>query len=96
MGEDHLPWSQLQAEREEQQPEKIKGVVSPKDFEEVEVEPGKKFFMGKTMTSGEKKEYSQLLANYTDVFAWAPTDLRGIPAGLGEHQIDLVEGATPV
>ena len=30
------------------------------------------------------------------MFAWSPTDLQGIPADLGEHHIDLVEGALPV
>jgi hypothetical protein len=36
------------------------------------------------------------LKDYSDDFAWAPTDLEGIPAELGEHTIDLQEGAVPV
>ena len=95
-GSDPVSWSQARMYPEEQEPEKVKGVVSPKDYEEFEVGTGKKFFIGKTMNPEEKKEYGLLLASYSDVFAWAPTDLRGIPAELGEHQIDLVEGATPV
>ena len=93
---DPVSWNQACMYPEEQEPEKVKGVVSPKDFKEFEVELGKKFFIGKTMCPEEKKEYGLLLASYTDVFAWARTYLRGIPAELGEHQIDLVEGATPV
>ena len=95
-GTDPVSWSRVPLYPEEQEPEKVKGVVSPKDFEELEVGTGKKFFIGKTMSPEEKKEYGRLLASYADVFAWAPTDLRGIPAELGEHQIDLVDGATPV
>jgi hypothetical protein len=36
------------------------------------------------------------LKDYSDVFAWSSTDLEGIPAELGEHTIDLQEGAVPV
>jgi hypothetical protein len=36
------------------------------------------------------------LKDYSDVFAWTPTDLEGIPSELGEHTIDLQEGAVPV
>jgi hypothetical protein len=41
-------------------------------------------------------EYARILKDYFDVFAWTPTDLEGIPAELGEHAIDLQEGAVPV
>jgi hypothetical protein len=36
------------------------------------------------------------LKDYSNIFAWAPTDLEGILAELGEHTIDLQEGAVPV
>lgn len=74
-----LPWGDLWEVPEEGEPERIKGVVSPKDFDEVEVAPGKKFFMGKTLSPREKEEYGALLSGFADVFAWATTDLRGIP-----------------
>ena len=48
------------------------------------------------MSAPEKAKYKKLLEEYLDVFAWAPSDLSGIPAELEEHRIDLVEGAVPV
>lgn len=91
-----LDWGKLRDEPIEQEPERIKSIVSPKDFEEVEIQPGRKFFMGKTLTPEEKPGYAQLLSEFRDVSAWSPSDLRGIPSKLGEHQIDLIPGATPV
>ena len=36
------------------------------------------------------------MKEYSDVFAWTPLDLRGIPPHLGEHHMNLVEGSVPV
>jgi len=62
----------------------------------VEVESGKSFYLGKTLSRNEKRSYVRLLKKYMDVFAWTSTDLTGIPLNLGEHRIDLIEGAVPV
>jgi hypothetical protein len=61
-----------------------------------EVEQGKTFYISKDIKGEERAEYARILKDYSDVFAWAPTDLEGIPAELGEHSIDLQEGAVPV
>ena len=45
------------------------------------------------MDEKEREDYVNLLKKFLDVFAWNPTDLQGIPADLGEHHIDLVDGA---
>ena len=34
----------------------------------------------------------ELLREYLDVFAWIPSDLKGISPKLGAHHINLVEG----
>lgn len=76
--------------------EPIKTVVSPDDYEEVKVAEGKFFFLGKQLSDQERTKYLALLTEYDDVFAWQPSDLVEIPPELGEHHIDLMEGATPV
>ena len=37
-----------------------------------------------------------VLKEFSDVFAWMPSDLTGIPLKLGEHRIDLMDGSIPV
>ena len=62
----------------------------------MEVEAGKTFYLGRTLDEEEKSAYSKLLKEFAHVFAWSPSDLTGIPSTLGEHQIDLVNGAAPI
>ena len=62
----------------------------------MEVEAGKTFYLGRTLDEKEKLAYSKLLKEFADVFAWSPSNLTGIPSTLGEHQIDLVNGAAPI
>ena len=45
------------------------------------------------MSWKEKEDYVELLKEYFDVFGWTPSDLQGIPPDLGEHHIDLIDGA---
>jgi hypothetical protein len=81
---------------EEVYPEKIKTVVSPTDYGKEEGEQGKTFYISNDIKGEERVEYARILKDYSDVFAWTPTDLEGIFAELGEHAIDLQEGAVPV
>jgi len=76
--------------------EPIKTLVSPDDYEEVKVADGKTFFLDKQLSKHERAEYLTLLVEFDDVFAWLPSDLVGIPPKLGEHHIDLMEGARSV
>ena len=48
------------------------------------------------MSWKEKEDYVELLKEYSDVFAWAPSDLQGIPPDLEKHHIDLIDGAVSV
>ena len=48
------------------------------------------------MSRKEKEGYMGLLRKYSDVFAWVPLDLRGIPPDLEEHHIDFIDGAIPI
>jgi hypothetical protein len=91
-----VEWGGLLSNPEEVYPKKIKTVVSPMDYGKEEVEQGKTFYISNDIKGEERAEYAQILKDYFDVFAWAPTDLEGIPAELGEHTIDLQEGAVPV
>ena len=81
---------------EESEPDPVKNIVSPTDYEKMEVEAGKTFYLGRTLDEEEKSAYSKLLKEFADVFAWSPSDLIGIPSTLGEHQIDLVNRAAPI
>jgi hypothetical protein len=89
-------WGGLLSDPEEAYLEKIKTVVSSTDYEKEEVERGKTFYISNDIKGEERAEYAGILKEYFDVFAWAPTDLEGIPAKLGEHSIDFQEGAVPV
>jgi hypothetical protein len=91
-----VEWGGLLSDPKEVYPEKIKTVVSPTDYGKEEVEQGKTFYISNDIKGEERAEYARILKDYSDVFAWAPTDLEGIPAELGEHTIDLQEGAVPV
>jgi hypothetical protein len=91
-----VEWGGLLSDLEDAYPEKIKIVVSPTDHGKEEVEQGKTFYISNDIKGEEQAEYARILKDYSDVFAWAPTDLEGIPAELGEHSIDLQEGAVPV
>lgn len=49
-GKGTLPWGDYREVSKESESERIKGVVSPKDFNEIEVDSGKKFFIGKALS----------------------------------------------
>ena len=89
-------WSEIWERSEESEPDPVKNIVSPTDYEKMEVEAGKTFYLGKTLNEEERTAYSKLLKEFVDIFAWSPSNLTGIPSTLGEHQIDLVNGAAPV
>jgi hypothetical protein len=72
-------WGGLLSDPEEAYPEKIKTVVSPTDYGKEEVEQGKSFYISNDIKGEERAEYARILKEYSDVFAWAPTDLEGIP-----------------
>ena len=91
-----VPWSNIRARMEESNPEWIKSIVSVTDYDITEVETEKTFYLGRTLSVKEKQKYVKLLREYSDVFAWTPTDLKGISPKRGKHHIDLVKGAVPV
>ena len=62
----------------------------------MEVGEDKVFYHGKGLTTEEKAEYKVLLQEFSDVFAWKPSDLKGIPSELGEHHIELNDDFVPV
>lgn len=42
------------------------------------------------------QQATSLFLEYKDVFAWSYKDLKGITLELGEHKINLIEGAKPI
>ena len=92
----NLKWSPIREEGEERHPDQVKGIVNPLDYEKVEVELGRTFLMRKSMSKTERESYVTLLKEYSDVFAWSPEDLQGIPPELGQHHIDLMDGTSPI
>ena len=62
----------------------------------MEVAKGNIFYLGKSVSGIERTEYLTLLKDFSDVFAWMPSDLKGILLELEEHHINLVDGSVPV
>ena len=91
-----LPWSEIRTQPEEGDPDRIKSIVNPTDYSKVETKEGKAFYLTNALDSKDRQSYVSLLSEFSDVFAWSPLDLTGISPRLGEHRIDLVEGAVPV
>jgi hypothetical protein len=85
MRAEDVEWGGLLSDSEEVYLEKIKTVVSPTDYGKEEVEQGKTFYISNDINGEERAEYARILKDYSNVFAWSPTDLEGIPAKLGEH-----------
>ena len=83
-------------EPEEDNPGRIKGIVNPTDYSKVETKEGKAFYLANTLDDNDKQSYVSRLSEFSNVFAWSPSDLTGISPKLGEHRIDLVEGAVLV
>ena len=94
--QDGLPWSKIRVEPEESDPNRIKSIVNPTDYSKIEVGMGQAFYLGNTLDEKERRSYASLLSDFSNVFTWSPSDLTGISPRLGEHKIDLVEGAVPV
>ena len=85
-----------QSTSDEADPERIKNIVNPKDYEETKVADGKSFYLGKNLNEKKREGYMAVLKEFSDVFAWMPSDLTGIPSKLGEHCIDLIDGSVPI
>ena len=94
--QNQLPWSEIRTQPEEGDPDRIKSIVNPMDYSKVETKEGKAFYLANALDSKDRQSYVSLLSEFSDVFAWLPSDLTGISPRLGEHRIDLVEGAVPV
>ena len=91
-----LSWSEIRMNLDEIDPERTKGIVNPMHYESEEVSEGKSFYLGKKLSSMERTKYVIVLREFSDVFAWTPSDLEGILQELGEHHIELVDRSVPV
>ena len=91
-----LPWSEIRTEPEESNLDRIKSIVNPIDYSKAETKERKAFYLANALDDKDRQSYVSLLSDFSDVFASSPSDLTGILPRLGEHKIDLVEGAVPV
>ena len=69
-------------EPEEGNPGRIKSIVNPTDYSKVETKEGKAFYLANTLDDNDRRSYVSLLSEFSDVFAWSPSDLTGISPGL--------------
>ena len=92
----NVPWSEIWMRTEENEPNLVKSIVSLMDYDKMEMEVGRAFYLRKTLDRKEKATYVELLKEFLDVFAWSSSNLKDISSELDKHQIDLIEGAIPV
>ena len=52
--------------------------------------------MGSKLEEKEVREYSELVDEFSDTFAWSYDELKGIPKEMVEHRISLIPGARPI
>ncbi|CAM6085158.1 unnamed protein product [Calypogeia fissa] len=71
-------------------------VIRKDQYRKVQTYNGKEFFLGYTLPLAQKKSIQELLAEYSDVFAWSHINLKGVNLLLGEHSIDLMLGARSI
>ena len=76
---------------DEADPERIKNIVNPKDYEEAKLLDGKSFYLGRNLSQEERVGYMTVLQEFSEIYSWTPSDLTGIPPNLGEHHIDLID-----
>ena len=53
-------WNEIRVQAKEQEPNQIKNVVNPSDYEKVEDSPEKTFYLCKTMSKEERGDYVEL------------------------------------
>ena len=52
--------------------------------------------MGSKLRNKEISEYSELIDEFRDTFAWLYDELKNIPRGMVEHHIPLIPGSRPI
>ena len=67
-----LPWSEIQMEPEESDPDKIKSIVNPTDYSKVETKEGRAFYLANALDDKDRQSYvvySQIfLIVYSQIF----------------------------
>ena len=54
---------------------RIKSIVNPTDYSKVETKEGKAFYLANALDDKDRRSYVSLLSEFSDVFAWLPSDL---------------------
>jgi hypothetical protein len=78
----------------------VKGRVSDEDVDTAEcnigtLEDPKYVKLSRSLTIEQRVEYTELLREFADVFAWTYEDLKTYETSIIEHKIPLKEGAKP-
>ncbi|CAM6082562.1 unnamed protein product [Calypogeia fissa] len=71
-------------------------VIRKAQYQTFQTGGGKEFFIGNFLSFPQEKSIQELLAEYSNVFAWRHEDLIGVNPLLGEHSIDLMLGARSI
>ncbi|KAL8098061.1 hypothetical protein AgCh_030993 [Apium graveolens] len=66
------------------------------DIEVFEGNPDKTTRIGKNLSSDLKKEITNLIREFSDIFAWAPTDMPGIPETIARQSLHISRDTRPV
>ena len=77
---------------------KVKGSIDDDDVTECNIGTQKepKFVkLSSSLTRGQSAEYTELLREFADVFAWTYKDLKTYDTSVIEHKIPLKERAKP-
>nr|GFB95844.1 reverse transcriptase domain-containing protein [Tanacetum cinerariifolium] len=49
-----------------------------------------------TLSEKERIELCSILKKNLDIFAWQPSDMKGVPRSVAEHRLNIREGYSPV
>ncbi|XP_074352910.1 uncharacterized protein LOC141692067 [Apium graveolens] len=66
------------------------------DIEVFEGNPDKTTRIGKNLSSDLKKEITNLIREFSDIFTWVPRDMPGIPEAIARHSLHISRDTRPV
>ena len=71
-------------------------LVKENQYEDLEIKLGKCLKFGKVNSTEEKEAFLSLFQQFSDVFAWQYSDLKGFDPKLAQHTIEMEPIAKPV
>ncbi|XP_074356700.1 uncharacterized protein LOC141696460 [Apium graveolens] len=71
-------------------------VEETEEIEVLEGNPDKTTTIGKNLPESLKKDITRLIREFTDIFAWDPKDMPGIPEIIARHSLHINKNITPI